>query len=76
MIGRRIRSPASCRPMMRPVGARAISVSPIWPVPGWRTATMIENQASIVFDVNEPIITNVAVNTIDTTAPDARDRRR
>ncbi len=41
----------------------------IWPVEGLDEGETIENQASIVFDVNEPIITNVAVNTIDTTAP-------
>jgi hypothetical protein len=43
----------------------------IWPVADLEDGVIIENQASIVFDVNEPIITNVAVNTIDTTAPDA-----
>ncbi|MEZ5278474.1 MAG: RHS repeat-associated core domain-containing protein [Opitutaceae bacterium] len=43
----------------------------IWPMPGLEDGTVIENQASIVFDENEPIITNVAVNTIDTMAPTA-----
>ena len=41
----------------------------IWPLDGLDEGAVIENQASIVFDVNEPIITNVTINTIDTTAP-------
>jgi hypothetical protein len=37
--------------------------------PGLPTGTQITNQASIVFDVNAPIETNVALNTLDAEAP-------
>ncbi|TWT79454.1 hypothetical protein CA13_08550 [Planctomycetes bacterium CA13] len=33
------------------------------------TGDAIENQASIVFDINDPIVTNTALNTIDELAP-------
>ena len=41
----------------------------IKPVPGLPTGTVISNRARIVFDVNAPIDTPWAVNTIDATAP-------
>lgn len=41
----------------------------IRPVSGLANGAAIENWARIVFDVNEPIDTNVVVNTIDTVAP-------
>lgn len=41
----------------------------IWPKSGLSDGTRIENEARIVFDLNPPIDTNVAVNTIDLQAP-------
>jgi RHS repeat-associated protein/uncharacterized repeat protein (TIGR01451 family) len=41
----------------------------IRPKDGLATGTTITQQASVVFDINPPITTNAAVNTIDTTAP-------
>ncbi len=41
----------------------------IQPEAGQAGGSSITNQASIVFDVNEPILTPVAVNTIDAAAP-------
>jgi hypothetical protein len=39
------------------------------PVPGLATGTEIANQAEIVFDVNEPIVTPLWSNTIDVSPP-------
>lgn len=39
------------------------------PVAGLADQTQIDNQASIVFDTNAPILTPIAVNTIDSVAP-------
>jgi hypothetical protein len=41
----------------------------ISPKPSLQDATEIYNQASIVFDVNDPILTNVVTNTIDDNLP-------
>jgi protocatechuate 3,4-dioxygenase beta subunit/subtilase family serine protease len=41
----------------------------IKPMPGLVTGTVINNQALIVFDANEPIVTNTVFNTIDSGAP-------
>jgi hypothetical protein len=41
----------------------------IWPKAGLPDGTRIENEARIVFDLNPPIDTNVAINTIDLQAP-------
>ena len=38
----------------------------------WRTNSEIKNKASIVFDANEPIITNEYLNTLDLDAPESR----
>jgi hypothetical protein len=37
--------------------------------PGLSTGTVVANQAEIVFDVNEPIVTPVWINTVDVDAP-------
>jgi hypothetical protein len=37
--------------------------------PGLKTASKIKNRASIVFDANQPILTNEYVNTLDTDFP-------
>jgi hypothetical protein len=39
------------------------------PVSGLVTGTTIQNQASIVFDVNDPILTDTVTNTLDAGAP-------
>ena len=39
------------------------------PLPGLATGTEISNQAAIVFDTNDPILTPTAINTIDIGAP-------
>ncbi|MCL2710847.1 MAG: carboxypeptidase regulatory-like domain-containing protein, partial [Planctomycetaceae bacterium] len=36
---------------------------------GLETGTVVESFASIIFDTNDPIITNIWINTIDSTAP-------
>ncbi len=41
----------------------------IRPLPSVPSGTVITNQASIVFDVNAPILTEVITNTIDSSAP-------
>ncbi len=41
----------------------------IRPHPGLPTGTEIRNPASIVFDLNQPIVTNTTVNTIDVDTP-------
>ena len=40
--------------------------------PGLKNGTEIKNQATIIFDYNEPIETNVYVNTLDLAAPSSR----
>ena len=41
----------------------------VWPNPGLTSGVQFENRARIVFDINPPIDTPEAVNTIDTTPP-------
>jgi uncharacterized repeat protein (TIGR01451 family) len=41
----------------------------IQPLAGLSTGTQISNDAEIIFDVNEPIVTNTVVNTIDAAGP-------
>ncbi len=41
----------------------------VHPKSGLPTGTRITNQASIVFDINEPILTPAAINTVDNDAP-------
>ncbi len=41
----------------------------VWPKTGLANATVITNQASVVFDVNAPILTPAVTNTIDTVPP-------
>jgi hypothetical protein len=41
----------------------------VWPRTGLPSATIITNQASIVFDVNAPILTPVATNILDVVPP-------
>jgi len=43
----------------------------IRPLPDLPTGTQVRNSASIVFDVNDPIITNEALNTIDAGTPES-----
>lgn len=43
----------------------------IRPLPNLPTGTQVRAQASIIFDINEPIVTPVYVNTIDRTPPEA-----
>ena len=51
-----------------PTGEGTVSFT-VRPKPGLATGTRISNQASIVFDVNAPILTNTALNTLDAGAP-------
>ena len=44
----------------------------VHPKAGLATATLVEAQASIVFDLNEPIVTNVYVNALDVGAPQSQ----
>lgn len=50
------------------VGAGYVTFS-IKPLAGLRTGTPITNQASIVFDTNDPLPTNPTTNTVDALAP-------
>ena len=44
----------------------------IRPKPGLPNGTELRNQASIVFDVNDPIVTPTVLNTIDSNAPSSK----
>ncbi|MGE0760152.1 MAG: dockerin type I domain-containing protein, partial [Pirellulaceae bacterium] len=44
----------------------------VFPKSGLPTGTRLENAASIVFDTNEPIVTNTALNTIDRGPPSSQ----
>jgi hypothetical protein len=54
-----------------PAGEGTVSFT-VRPQPGLATGTRITGQASIVFDVNAPILTNTVLNTLDAGAPVAR----
>ena len=41
----------------------------IWPRSGLLQGARVANRASIIFDVNDPILTNVVTNTVDTAPP-------
>ena len=51
-----------------PIGEGHITYT-IKPSAGLATGTVITNQASIVFDTNDPIDTNIATNSVDAIAP-------
>jgi len=56
-------------PNVNPPGGEGFIAFTVKPLPGTATGTVIRNKASIVFDYNDPIVTNEVFNTIDAGAP-------